>query len=166
MKKLNIKAKIKAMAALKVRLPKQLGNDAVNHFRNSFRQGGFEDQTLQPWELPERKQFTMKGKRKVYTYDVGKYWGGKRFNIYTRADRTRATLVQTGALRTSVRVLRTSPGEVVIGSDLKYAQIHNDGGKLKSGATMPKRQFVGDSRKLTANMKKKISGEILKALKI
>ena len=157
MKKLDIKAKIKAMAQLKVRLPKQLGNDAVNHFRNSFRQGGFEDQTVDMWELPKRKQFTLSksGKTKRFT--------NKGFS---RSDRTRATLVQTGALRSSVRVLRTSPGEVVIGSDLKYAQIHNDGGKLKSGATMPKRQFVGDSRKLTANMKKKISGEILKALKI
>jgi phage gpG-like protein len=160
-KKLNLKPKIAAMQRLKVNLPKQLGNDAVNHFRNSFRLGGFEDQSVDMWELPKRKQFTTFGKK-------GQQLKGKKylFKNFSRADRTRATLVQTGALRNSVRVLRTSPGEVVIGSDLKYAQIHNEGGKLKNGGTMPKRQYVGDSRKLTAQMKKKISGEILKALKI
>jgi len=165
MKKLNLKAKIRAMAQLKNKLPRQLGNQALNHFRQSFRDGGFTDSTLEPWQLPKRKQKNEKGTRYLYSgrasWDqAGKYTG------FTRADRTRATLVQSGALRSSIRVLRTAPGQIVIGSDLKYAKVHNTGGKTKNGGKMPKRQFVGDSRNLNAGMKKKVSGEILKALKI
>lgn len=134
------------MARLKVRLPKQIGNDAVKHFCNSFRLGGFEDQGVEMWALPKRKQ------------------GGKGF---TRADRTRATLVQSGALRNSVHVISTSPGVVVIGTDLPYTKIHNDGLKMgRGGGNMPKRQFKGNSRKLNAQLKKKISFEVLKALKV
>ncbi len=153
------------MKRLKDRLPKQLANDAVLHFRKSFQVGGFEDRILEKWELPQRMQKNEKGTR--YLYSGHAHWDKKKkYKGFTRADRTRAVLVKTGNLRTSVRVLRTSPGEAIIGSSLPYAQVHNDGGKMKNGKKMPQRQFVGDSKVLTAGMKKKISGEILKALKI
>jgi len=149
------------MKRLQTTLPKRIGNDAVRHFRKGFRLGGFEDARVEMWKLPKRKEFETKvsksGKeRKVYT--------NKGFS---RADRTRATLVGGGDLRSSVRVLDTKPGLAIIGSDLPYARIHNEGGKLGRGSgKMPKRKFVGHSQNLTKALRKKISFEVLKALKI
>ena len=44
-----IKISIQAYARKRAELPKALGNDAVNHFKDNFRKQGFEDQTVKKW---------------------------------------------------------------------------------------------------------------------
>jgi len=74
-------------------------------------------------------------------------------------------LIRTGTLRRSIKVLRQDKTSITVGSNLKYAKIHNDGlqgkawGKYKF--IMPKRQFIGDMPSLT----KKITNYIKKKLK-
>lgn len=68
----------------------------------------------------------------------------KRDNKFTRSDR-RGLLVGTGDLRRSIET-DTAKGEVSIGSDKVYAQIHNEGlqGNAfgKHAFTMPERKFM------------------------
>lgn len=104
------------------------------------------------------------------------------------------TLVKTGNLRRSIKHISISPKRVVIGSNLPYAEIHNDGGKIeitpkmrryfwalfkktaklefkamaltkKTHIEIPKRQFIGDSKALPIALNMMIIKELKKALK-
>jgi phage gpG-like protein len=81
--------------------PRYVGNLALQHFNDNFQQQGFVDDTLQPW--PPR-------------HDDG--------------GQDRAILVKTGRLRRSLRISRLSTEEVVIGTDVPYAKVHNEGGMI------------------------------------
>lgn len=92
-----------------------MGVEATNHFTKSFANQGFTDETLSKW--PRRKSLR----------DIG-----------------RGILIKTGNLRRSIRVISRTFRSVTIGSDLPYAQTHNDGLRVR-GHKMPKRQFIGNS---------------------
>jgi|SRR5690606_22293235 len=47
---------------------------------------------------------------------------------------TRKLLVKTGTLHRSPRIIRSQPGLVVVGSDVPYAAIHNNGGNINRAA--------------------------------
>lgn len=66
-----IKISIRRYDQGRARLPVQIANNAINHFKDSFRKQGFEDEMVKPWK-PRRK-----------------------------VDRGRAILVRTGRLRRS-----------------------------------------------------------------
>lgn len=103
------------------------------------------------------------------------------------------TLVKTGNLRRSVKQISVSPTRVVIGSDMPYAKIHNEGGKIEitpkmrryfwamfkktkdvkykamaltkqKHLTMPKRQFIGDSHALPVALDRMIIKELKNTL--
>lgn len=135
MKGLEDKAKKNLSNALVV-----IASTAKNHFVQSFRDGGFTDNSFKAWK-----------KRKDSTYKKGKVRdtsGGTR----SLTQKGRAILVKTGHLRQSVKVKGINKGslQIVIGSDLPYARVHNDG--LHSGRghgfIMPKRKFIGNSSML------------------
>lgn len=46
----------------------------------------------------------------------------------------RKLLVKSGILHRSPRVVRSQPGLVIVGSDVPYAAIHNDGGSINRAA--------------------------------
>ncbi len=118
--------------------PRYVGDMAVNHFNDNFQQQGFVDDSLQPW--PPRK---------------------------SEKDQDRAILFKTGRLRRSIRITRRSTEEVVIGTDVPYAKIHNEGGPVNVKAHLRKsrkgnqfavraymykaqqRKFIGESKQLT-----------------
>lgn len=95
-----------------------IANEAKNHFVKSFRDGGFTDNTLVKWKPRKSK---------------------------SKRDTGRAILVKTGDLRRSVKIkgINKSSLNIIIGSDLPYAKVHNDG-----LSPMPKRKFIGNSNKL------------------
>jgi phage gpG-like protein len=97
-----------------------MGNDAVRHFKKSFRNGGFTDATLVRWKKREKKE---KGKH-------------------------RAVLVKTGALRRSIRVVKKSFNSVTIGSRTAgdYGEVHNEGYRGVQYVKPHKRQRVVRSR--------------------
>ena len=95
-------------------------------------------------------------------------------------------MVDSGRLKRSIRVVSSSPERVVVGTDVPYAQIHNDGfegtvhvkaymRKSKKGTRinvrehdknmkMPKRQFVGESDELNRRLERAIVDEIKYAI--
>jgi phage gpG-like protein len=156
-----------------------IGVEAKKHFVASFRNQGFTDATLDHWKARKRND------------------KGKRGN--------RAILVKSGDLRRSVKVINKNYDSVTLGSDLPYAQIHNDGGTIHKKASknsmyyrevstnilsrktnkrfarttgrrkathameveigehdikMPKRQFIGNSKKLTDLLRDKLDKRI------
>ncbi len=89
------------------RLPAIAGNVAVNFALDNFKRQGFLGDTIQPWR--PRK-------------DPNKWKQSPKRN-------SRAILVDTGTLRRSIRIISTTFDEVIVGSDVPYAQAHNEGFK-------------------------------------
>lgn len=171
-----------------------MGTDAKNHFVKSFRNQGFEDDSIQKWK--PRK---------------GEIMGSGIAKVTKKSKSSRAILVKSGDLRRSVRVISKSYRSIVIGSDLPYAQRHNDGEKIgysyvrphdrkhffsttvKGGfqgtyvkrrskkieiigsidkvrghsrkLRMPKRQFIGHSNKLIRQLRAKLDSRIVNVFK-
>lgn len=136
----NFKNKIKEIQNLKQHLPAQIGNIAKRHFVDSFRNQGFTDTTLDPWQVRKTKDKSDRNRR--------------------NADKPRAILVKTGHLRNSIRVRVATFNLIEIGAyGVPYASFHNKGeGKL------PKRQFIGRSRSLDMKIQRKINQEIKKII--
>lgn len=113
-----------------------MGVEAVKHYRKSFRNQGFTDQTLSNWKPRKRTERSRSG--------------------------SRAILIKTGDLRRSVRVIRKTLKGVTVGSDLPYAIVHNDGLRAGRGAgfIMPKRQFIGASMQLNRRLKRILNRKI------
>jgi phage gpG-like protein len=129
------------------------GNDAVAHFKKSFDNQGFTDESLTTWK-PRKGQIR-----------------GLGANVRGGLPNTKKTLTKTGALKKSIRVVSTNGLKVRIESALAYSAIHNEG--LRGNAwgrhpfKMPKREFMGNSRLLErrsfAKMKAKVKTAILNA---
>lgn len=141
--------------------PRLLGNDALNFFLDSFKRQGWQGATFQPWAA-----------RKNKTNNKG-----------------RAILVQSGRLRRSPRIISTTAETATIGTDVPYAQAHNEGfnGSVKQNVkafdrksaigkivavrahartiqmSLPKRQFMGDSPVLTKQLINRLTNELMKA---
>jgi len=171
--------------ALKLRMIQQAAAMALTHFKESFTNQGFTDETLHKW--PVRK-------------------GGAKNN-------GRAILINRGILKRGLRIKHTSMDGAIVGEDegIPYADIHNAGGEIKitpqmrrffwamyykfgggqktakgktkqlsdtalfyrnlalskkDHITIPKRQFIGDSALLERNIKKYITDELNKFFKV
>jgi phage virion morphogenesis protein len=142
-------------AALR-RLPRQAGVLAVNHFQDNFRRQGFDGK---PWKevkrrLPTGGRTNRRGTATRLTYRRG-------------AGRTRGILIQTGRLRRSIRITKTTADSVTVGTDTPYAAVHNEGLRAGrgSGFQMPKRQFIGTDRKLKQELEDLVKKQITAAFK-
>jgi phage gpG-like protein len=148
----SIQRKIAALNGVKKSFPDVLANDIKNYFMNSFRLQGWEDEGTQKWE-PRKGQVGYSGLAKVAK----------------KSDSSRAILVKTGDLRKSIRVELASWNKLRIVSDLPYSAIHNEGLKGKAFGkhdfTMPKRKFMGRSRKLHNQLKSKMEKTINTAMR-
>jgi len=100
----QIKNMRKGMENLRKRLPDVVGATAVEFYKGSFRRQGYIDNTMEKW----------KGRKKQK-----KDRGSKR-----------AILVQSGALRRSIRVTHKDQNQVRVGTDVPYARAHNDGATI------------------------------------
>lgn len=160
----NFQQVVSRYAKLKADLPKMLGQEAVNFAKDNFRKSGFQNGgTITKWK--------------------------KRRHGAPR-DKGRAVLVDTGSLKRSVRVTRTTPNSVHIGSDLKYARAHNDGARVRGRQTvkahsrrgrngrvkvrahsrtvdfkLPKRQFIGPSLELARRFNNRYKLALIKVFR-
>lgn len=134
---------IKDFEKVKRELPRELAVDSQNFFQESFRKQGWDDNGVQEWKTPQRRIPGTRTYRYPKTRDLGR--------------RTRAILVKSGALRRDIRIRSVSFHRTVISTSLPYAQRHNEG---LNG--MPKRKFMGVSRKLEGQhldkIKKRVNG--------
>lgn len=122
-----------------------MGVMAINHYKKSFINGGFTDETLQLWKHRKRED------RGRYAKNAG----------------SRAVLVKTGKLKRSLVAKKFGRYAVRITSNVNYANVHNEGlraGRGK-GFTMPKRQFVGYSGMLSAKIELRLRNKIERIFK-
>lgn len=135
----QIKNKIKARQPV---IMAAMANNAVNHFVKSFDDQGFTDENRIGWVRRESR----------------------------RDDNARAILTKSGRLKRSIRVKSVNADKAVIGTGgVPYARIHNEGlDGLAWGRhrfKMPKRQFIGRSRKLNRINKQLIVNEVKRLFK-
>jgi phage gpG-like protein len=120
--------------------------DAEVHFKKSFANEGFTDNTLERWQ-PRKGKINSLGAKAI----------GKK------------TLTKTGALRRSIMFKMYGGYSAIVYSNLPYSAIHNEGltGKAWGKATfkMPKRKFLGNSRILEKRTAAKFRAKILTAFK-
>jgi phage gpG-like protein len=143
-------------------LPRRAAMEAVNFTKDRFKQQNWLDNTTQPW----KKRKAVKGE--------------------TKRSSRRSTLVKSGRLRKSPRVIHADHNSAIMGTDVEYAQVHNDGfrgrvnqrvrshirngKKVKSfkrtlNMNIPQRQFIGDSAVQDARIQRMMTVEITKAIK-
>jgi phage gpG-like protein len=107
-------------------ITKMMGTEALKHYNKSFIDQGFTDDTLVKWS--PRK--------------------GRASN--------RPILIKSGNLKNSLKILKISTLSVTVGSELYYADFHNEGIRSR----LPKRQFVGFSSTLNNKIISKIGNII------
>lgn len=152
-----LQAKAKELKAYVERdAPRIIAKLATDHAREAFTNQGYTDTTLEPWvEVKRRKEeAAVKGKR------------GKPLKRQP-ASYTRGILIgETRELKNSIRAIPTNDS-VEIGSDKPYAKAHNWGTTTagrNNKVTIPKRQFIGDSKQLKSWIKRKFATDIRKIL--
>lgn len=139
-----------------VRLPHEVGREAVSMYKKNFQNEGYFGVKWQ--EVNRRKTKTVRyktksGKIKTKTTTVGKGRYGKR-KILTGA---------TSMLGRSIRYKVSPPGKVIIFSDLKYSAAHNEGtssaGRNRN-VIIPKRQFMGKHPNIDSMVKQHIDNKM------
>lgn len=85
-------------------IPRIAGGEALRFFKQAFRDQGWKDMGTDKWKPRKR-------------------------NTGRRTD-NRGILIKSGALKRSVRIVRYTRNAVIISSELPYAKIHNEGGKI------------------------------------
>ncbi len=142
MKDLQRKLK-KVQQYLQNDVKKDMGVQAVNHYRRSFINEGFTDKRLSKWQ-PVKRNKNGKG-----------------------AARTRKILTESKRLSDSGRYRITARGvQIIYGT--KYAEIHNKGGRAgrNGSAIIPKRQFIGRSEQLNRKISKTMAKRINRIMRM
>lgn len=118
---------------VKDRLPRKVGVLAVQHFKQNFREEGFVDGGLRPWQKAKRQ---LSGGRNA----------SSRYKTLTSA---------RNHLMSSIEAHPTS-GAVSIENHVPYAKIHNEGGTISSNPNItPKmRKFAWAMYYKTSGIKK------------
>lgn len=136
------------MNKMRSRVPNAIALVAVNHFKDNFAKQGFDGKK---WEEVKRRYKRSKG-----------------------ADSTRAILSgRTGRLKGSIHKVYADFRKVVIGSDVPYAKIHNEGGVIRRNGRrvgsysikIPQRQFMWDSKLLNKKIISILDAELKKVFK-
>lgn len=113
------------------RLPRKVGVLAVQHFKQNFRDSGFRDGGLSPWQKSQRE---LSGGRTA----------SARYKTLTSARNHLMNSIQSSSKK----------GEVLIENPVPYATLHNEGGQL---ITHPK--ITPQMRKFAWAMVYKLTGK-------
>ncbi|MDR1917015.1 MAG: phage virion morphogenesis protein [Synergistaceae bacterium] len=135
-----------------------LGTEAVNHFKESFKNEGFEDKQVVKWADVERR-------------DPASKWHGHsgQTGKFSTA-RTQAPILsgETRELRESISYVKIPTGARIT-NDTPYAAVHQFGLQAKiygkKAFTMIARPFMGKSVVLKEKIEGKIENEIKNILK-
>lgn len=139
-----------------------MGTLALNHYTKTFRDQGFDGNKWVPRKINIENPIARPTK-------LGDMGGYRKRPERKRDTRQRALLILSGNLRRSLFKVRISRYSIKIGSPLKYALIHNEGGVIKHPAKgekpawqihIPRRKFVGYSRVLNRQIIEKLDYKI------
>ena len=132
----------------KNRIAREIGNEAVRHFKDNFRQEGFVDNGIHKWKEVKRRdgQRRLKGKGKPK----------QKTNFSQAATQRKILTGSSGELQDSLSYKVNSASganvSVSITSDKPYAVVQNEGGPIKvfgkASTILPARPFVGHSKEL------------------
>lgn len=165
----------KLQRVMRSNLPHIVGVEAVAHFKENFRRGGFVNGGLQKWADVKRRDptsrwygFEYKGEKRTHYPDTS---GGKsrkkkaqKSLNYSQTATRRSVLTSKRNYLMNATQYRTNADKVTIYNDAPHAEIHNEGGTFKvfgkASATMPKRQFMGESRELNKKIETEITRQI------
>lgn len=125
----------KRLAAAKKTLPRKVAAIVVDFFKGRFQRQSWIGRTTEKWA-------PRKGK-------------GKK-------NKGRAILVKTGRLRRSIRAVNITEGQIVIGTDVPYAKIHNEGGKIEGAQNVSSYTRRAHRRKGYTRAGRKIKGTQVK----
>jgi phage gpG-like protein len=100
-------------------LPHKVGAVVIAHTNDAFRDGGFTDEAFEPWEPRKANKKKNEG---------------------------RAILVQSGRLRRSIRIISATADSVIVGTDVPYAQVHNEGGNISHLASNAILNYTKDKK--------------------
>lgn len=139
-------------------LPDVIGTEAVNHFKESFANEGFTDETTTKWDDVKRR-------------DPLSQWYGFAPDNKNRFSPTRAAdKILTGdskELQNSITYVKKSD-RVSVFTDKVYAAVHQFGLQAKvfgkKAFTMTARPFMGRSKKLEENIHAKIKRDLERIL--
>lgn len=96
----DLAATIQTINDLFRKLPDWVGREAVNFYKDSFTRQAYIDRNVEKWAARKNDKKTKRG--------------------------SRAILVQSGALRRSLR-FRISGNTILVYTNIPYAQVHNEG---------------------------------------
>lgn len=142
---------VKTFKTAELKMMRELAMAHKNEYLNSFK--------MQSWDGKKWKEVNRRTPgTKEYEYPAKK----------KLSRRTKPILVQTGALRRGVNasIKMITPKKVFFRVDLPYAKVHNEGKRMKGGGKMPKRQFMGVSKRtdqLTKQITKKYVDKAFKS---
>lgn len=159
-------------------IPRVIGVEAKEHFIDNFRRGGFVNNGLQPWPDVKRRDpespwygFEYTGEKRTYyafrrdarTGKTRKDKNQKKLNFSQNATRRGVLTSRQNGLMNSIENTTTA-GQAEIYTTAPHAEIHNDGGEFlvfgKHRATMPQRQFMGESPELDEKVVNEIERQI------
>ncbi len=158
------------LAQLYRRWPQLAAITAVKFSKMRFVNKSWTDQTIERWKARKPSPEWASEERK-------------------KASQRGSIMVRSGRLKRSVRKLSATRNSVTIGTDVPYAQIHNEGGtinqtvnikahsrerkgrteqvrahKRKRQVTIPKRQFIGESRILLRSLERMVEVQVREIL--
>lgn len=144
------------------KLPAIMATEGVNFSKERFVNQNWIDNTTEPWK-----------KRKTSRKTAGRNRG--------------AILVDSGRLKRSIRKIKVTTDGAVIGTDVPYAQAHNDGYRGRkqvkqhmsrsrkgtnfqvkahtANTNLPRRRFIGESSALSKRIERTCTAEIMRAIK-
>jgi phage gpG-like protein len=153
--------KLNELQKLRRKFPNMAGIEAVKFSKRRFVDKNWVDETAKAWDARKRKA-------------PGSLMVGKG----------------SGRLKRSIRKISVTQNSLTIGTDVPYAQIHNEGGTIKKTVTvkshsrnrngssatvesherkmntiMPKRQFIGESAQLMHKIEDLIEAKMTQILK-
>lgn len=104
------------------KLPPEIATIAVNFTKERFRDQAWLDETKRNWK-PRKTKRGRTGKR------------------------SQTLLVDTGRLKRSIRKIKATTEQVIIGTDVPYAEIHNEGGEINKTVTVKSHVIKAHRRK-------------------
>jgi len=150
-----------------------MGVEATNHFKESFKNQGFTDKSLEKWEEVERRKPTSPWRGFSYGSNIPKPGRKQRkegaISNYSPAAEARPILVgPTQQLLNSIKWEKTANG-VRIYATTEYSKLMNEGGTVKvfgrSSKNIPRRQFMGKSEVLRKRITSMIMLDLQNILK-
>lgn len=146
----------KAIRYIEQEAPIIMGTEAVNHYKESFENQGFTDQSIEKWDEVERRKPSSPWRGFQYgsTAAHPKRLKRKSSSVtnYSPAAEKRPILSgQTQELMHSIKWERNGNG-VRVYSDTPYSKVQNEGGPIKifgkASRTLKQRKFMGQSQQL------------------